>query len=150
MKSWTKYGRKIWLGLLIAILVVQAFLPESYRRALDIAVDAFSVLLFVSIAALLGWGVVRNYKTLRPLGYLVAIVAMALAFVTLWNFVALYTSVGSTPVTIFGLNISARPTFFWFPVFIVVFMPIVVAQLRGIHKRSTTTANSGSHDEPTN
>jgi hypothetical protein len=138
MKSWTKYGRRIWLGLLIAILIVQAFLPESYRRALDIAFDAFSVLLFVSIAALLGWGVVRNYKTLRPLGYLVAIVAMAHAFVSLWNFVALYTSVGSTPVTIFGLSTSARPTFSWLPVFIFVFLAIGITKLRGVHKRGTT------------
>jgi hypothetical protein len=149
MKSWTRYGGRIWLALLIAILIVPAFLPESYRRALDIAFDAFSVVLFVSIAALLGWGVIRDYKTIRPVGYLVIAAAMALAFVSLWNFVALYTAAGSTPVTVFGLRTSARPTFYWFPVLIVAVVAIGITKLRGMRKQSNTTLSSVPGDEST-
>jgi hypothetical protein len=136
----------MWFALLIAVLIVPAFLPESYRRALDIAVDAFSVVLVVSIAAMLGWSAVWNYKTIRPVGYLVIVAAMALAFISCWNFVALYTAAGSTPVTVVGLSTSARPTFYWFPVLIVVVLAIGVTKLRPMRQHSTTPLSNVPRD----
>jgi hypothetical protein len=131
MTFWFKYSGRIWLALLFAIPILVVFLPASSRRALDVTFDALSVALFSTIAALLVWGLIRDYKTVRPIGYLFGAIALALAIVSLWNFIALYTPAGSTPITVFEWTFSARPTFYWLPVLILIILTVAVAKLRG-------------------
>jgi hypothetical protein len=148
MSVWLKYKGRIWLALLLAIPILLVFLPPSYRRALDILFDALSVALFVTIAALLGWGLVRDIKTVRPIGYLFGAMAMAFAFVSIWNFIALYMPVGSTPVTVFGWDFSARPTFYWLPVLFLVFSAVAFARLRGTRSSTAATASDPLGNRP--
>ncbi len=128
---WLKYSGIVWLAVLFAILIMRVFLPGSYRRALDFAFDALWVALFATVAALVGWGIVRNVKTIRPSGYLAAVIAFGLAFISIWNFAALYTAANLTPVTVFGWDFSARPIFYCLPVLILLLLSVAATKLRG-------------------
>jgi hypothetical protein len=135
---WSKHGCLVWLILpwVLAIPVWLLAFPESYDRALDFVVDALAVVLFIAIAAILGLGVVRSRRTLRPLGYLFAVIALGLAFLVVWNIVALYTKAGTGPVTIFGWRYSAQPGFYALSLLVVLFLAVGVWHGLGKGKQS--------------
>jgi hypothetical protein len=116
---WSKYG--CFVGIILPfVLAVPARLiafPNSYDHAVDFVVDAFAVVAFVYVASILGWSVVRNWKTVRPLGYLIVLAAFCLAGLGVWNFVAHYTNTGIPAVTLFDWKYSGRPGFFALVVF---------------------------------
>jgi hypothetical protein len=110
---WSKYG--CFVGVILPfVLAVPVWLlafPNSYDHAVDFVVDAFAVVAFVSVASILGRSVVRNWKTVRPLGYLIILAAFGLAGLGVWNFVAHYTNTGIPAVTLFAWEYSGRPSF---------------------------------------
>ena len=124
---WSKYGCLVWVVLpyVLAIPVWLAVFPESYDHAFDFVVDAIAVVVFVAIAALLGWAIVRSRKTIRPLAYVIGLAALGLAGLGAWNFVALYTKAGISAATLFGWEYSRRPSFYG----LVVFGGLVLAAL---------------------
>jgi hypothetical protein len=111
---WSKYGLLAGLGLpfLLAIPVWMIAFPQSYDRAVDSVVDAFAAVALVLVAALFLRAIVRSRGKFRPLGYAVALASAALASVAGWNLIALYTKLGTVPVTLFGWGISAQPWFY--------------------------------------
>ena len=76
---WPKYGCFIWIVLpfVLAIPVWLVAFPESYDRAVDFVVDALTVECYMAIAAVLARAIVRSRKTVRPVGYLVGLAAIA-------------------------------------------------------------------------
>lgn len=115
---WSKYGCLVQILIfLIApqVLAIPVWLvasPESYDWSVDCTKDAIVVLAFIGTAAVFGTAVVRSRKTVRPIVYLFAVIELGVAFLTGWNFVALYTKAGIGPVIIFGWEYSAQPSFY--------------------------------------
>ncbi len=124
---WSKNGCFVWIILpfVLAVPVWLLAFPNSYDLAVDFVVDAFAVVAFVSVASILGWSVVRNGKTVRPLGYLIVFAAFCLAGLGVWDFVAHYTKAGIPAVTLFAWEYSGRPSFY----VLVVFGGVVLAAM---------------------
>lgn len=107
---WSKYGCFVWIVLpfVLAIPVWLLVFPESYDHAVQFVVDAIAVAVFLAVGAILGWGVFRRRRTVRPLGYVIVFAALGLAGLGVWNLVALYTKAGISAVTLFGWEL--RPS----------------------------------------
>ena len=111
---WENYGWCVFLLLppLLAVPVWVLLFPESYQRALDFVCDAILTIIVAFAAMILNWLVLRNYKTVRPVLVIIAVVLLAVAVIMGWNMIALYTFAGTTAITIFGWEYSLRPSFY--------------------------------------
>ncbi len=132
--GWRKYGCFIPLALAVPVWLI-LFPESSYYRALDFVLDTLATVVFIVIAALSGQGIMRSPRTVRPLGYLSAVVFLGLAALCGWNLVAVYGGAGIEAVTLFGWWPSGRPSICVLVLLVVLFLATAVSKWLGKGKQ---------------
>jgi hypothetical protein len=84
-------------------------LPEVVGRALTFVVDALTSMLFFWLLGLLLYLGLRKDSKVNVGGYGFTLLVGLVAFVMIWNLVALYSQVGLQPIIPFGWEPVARP-----------------------------------------
>jgi hypothetical protein len=105
-----RYGCFILPLLFLAAIPIWLFVfPESYQQALEFVFDAFLIVLLLGLLSIFISVSVRKGSRAKVFLYGLALVAAVVAGVSIWNFAALYSSIGWHAIAPFGWDFAASP-----------------------------------------